>query len=585
MALDSFQNKSKGETEKSNVPPTAPDRKTAAEKPTVPFFTEEEIHRQENLEQEHILLLAQQINGREPCREAQQNLPAIRLPGVPGEKSDGPITERVLEAKNFRQKIETMLQQNFPSAVSLLADSCGHANTSIALFSKNALKSIMEARGKDNIYPVLKQKMQNASAPVGIGVAICEFDPSDVIAREFLFEKLRIEGEEGQDAAITLADIGDSVTPRLLQALNDPSVTVRKSAVLVIFHQENLSESVIPTLIKLVQDPDPSLRSLAVGTIVRILSRKGLTDAQVIPALRTALKDPIQDIRIQAAMILASKKEKDAFPVLKEHVFDASPAIPKVMVLAALMSADENQGISVLLQLLGNQILSSYAGKILLGLPSMHDDHIKECTKLLNAGDEHIRWWAARIIAHHSTPNEQAIRCLIESLADTDHFDLPLEQIPCFSESANGLERHAAISLPHILQALHDENQPEILRGRIANVLPLNANTEKVLTELHASLNDKSLHIRVGAAANLASAGNDLERVIPILLDGLKSDDIYLRSVAVVTLHVLPHVPPEALPAVQSFLVSKDKDPTFGPLARMAADNLVSRLSDTKEKQ
>lgn len=131
--------------------------------------------------------------------------------------------------------------------------------------------------------------------------------------------------EVRQSAAINLAQFGDpSVTPALLQALNDPFDGVRLAAAQTLGRMK--IQSAVTPLTEKMKDPDPRMRR----TVVYAL--KNIKDGASGP-VRAALKDSDAGVRQQAALALGEWGDKDASSSLKEALNDKDA---KVKVSAAL---------------------------------------------------------------------------------------------------------------------------------------------------------------------------------------------------------------------------------------------------------
>ena len=94
----------------------------------------------------------------------------------------------------------------------------------------------------------------------------------------------------------------------LKQALKDPDPRVRRQAALMLFHADPSISEAVPQLIEALSAASPLLRSDAVLALGRVGRR---SDTRVMAAIETAMHDPSEYVRAEAAEALARLRPRE----------------------------------------------------------------------------------------------------------------------------------------------------------------------------------------------------------------------------------------------------------------------------------
>lgn len=123
-------------------------------------------------------------------------------------------------------------------------------------------------------------------------------------------------------AAEALGLIRDSRSvPRLIRALKDPAMVVRRFSMVALLRLEAMDA--IPHVVRLLEDESGGVRVLA----AHVLGRFG--DPRAVPALIRALRDPRWYVRQAAAAALGGIGDMRAVPALEAAARDPRKAVAK----------------------------------------------------------------------------------------------------------------------------------------------------------------------------------------------------------------------------------------------------------------
>jgi HEAT repeat protein len=123
----------------------------------------------------------------------------------------------------------------------------------------------------------------------------------------------------------------DTAVAELIEALDDPSFRVRETTVSALGHYGSKAKVVVPALIRRVETDELSIvRVRAVQSLGEILSAGGGEKRVIVNALIRALENRSRDVRIDAAVVLASHGGEMAMPasieLLKSDRLDVQQA-------------------------------------------------------------------------------------------------------------------------------------------------------------------------------------------------------------------------------------------------------------------
>ena len=145
-----------------------------------------------------------------------------------------------------------------------------------------------------------------------------------------LFESLETASRavERRAAADALGLIGDSrAVSRLLRRLDDPAMSVRRSAMVALLRLEAVPA--VPRIVRLLEDESGGVRVLA----ATVLGRFG--DPRAVSGLVRALRDPQWYVRQASATALGAIGDRRSLPALEAAAKDPRKAVARAA-LAAL---------------------------------------------------------------------------------------------------------------------------------------------------------------------------------------------------------------------------------------------------------
>jgi HEAT repeat protein len=148
---------------------------------------------------------------------------------------------------------------------------------------------------------------------------------------------------------LVVAGCGRDHTSELISQLNDPQVPVRRSAVRALYGQSNVDERVIAALVKSANDSDSEVRALSIGALVKLNS----DSRSNMPLLKSALADPEQRVRVEAAQALLRIDPQDN---ASRSVFIAAmrAADGRTLLAVGAMGAEASWAVPTLMGLLSH---------------------------------------------------------------------------------------------------------------------------------------------------------------------------------------------------------------------------------------
>ena len=182
-----------------------------------------------------------------------------------------------------------------------------------------ALVRRRDVRALDLLIPALRWRDQTAR---GKAVALLARLGPRVVPR--LLETLERAETATQrwGAAEALGRIGDSrAVPRLIRALGDPAMTVRRSAMIALLRLEAMDA--VPHVVRRLQDESGGVRVLAANVLGRF------ADPRAVPALVQALGDSQWYVRQAAATALGEIGDLRAVGALEKATHDPRKAVSR----------------------------------------------------------------------------------------------------------------------------------------------------------------------------------------------------------------------------------------------------------------
>lgn len=287
-------------------------------------------------------------------------------------------------------------------------------------------------------------------------------------------------------AIAALGKIGDqSAQPELIQALDDSDNHLRASAAIAL--GQIGSKVSIPKLLQLLLDKEHTVLYAASDALTKI------GDDEVIAGLLKHLKHPSLHTRRIAAKTLGLIGNRSIIPELAQALKD-SEEIVVVDVAVALVHLNCCLGILVLTQ------------------------------KLENLTPYEDLWGYFSFDMFRDLEIEAAIPVLLKAL-ESESEEICGAAASALARLLHKTEQLSTLLLPSIYKALKTQDQ-FVLINAISILRKIHA--EEVVTELLSILCYPLSSIRVKAASALAELGD--RSGIPILLQALEGEDVFLRS-------------------------------------------------------
>jgi len=307
--------------------------------------------------------------------------------------------------------------------------------------------------------------------------------------------------EVGNEAAITLVDMGSEIVPEVAVALTSTIPHVRMKACEIMEAIGPAAESAVPDLLERLRDD----QELVVRAATRALGRTRAQPESVVPALQMLLQHPSLAIRITAVRAIG------------EFGPDAVAVVPSLLNLLAEESP----------------VLRASAADALGQIGDTRDEVINALMNSLADMSAVVTINAANGLSQMGAP---AVPSLLPLLQDPDYRQLAVE---VFGDMGVGAEA-AVPALVDLLGQLED--QDEALRREIfitlASIGPRAAAATPAMMSILS--NPKAGNTRAGAAYVLARIGEP--RALPILkaILGDSENEQLLRSAAWATVALEP---------------------------------------------
>ena len=342
------------------------------------------------------------------------------------------------------------------------------------------------------------------------------------------------------DATVTF---GRSALGPLEEALDDPVPVVRAMAARAI-GLIGVSESV-PVLIEHLGDAAPEVRwgvaralggfgSLVVDPLFLVLRRGGkemrlaaidalweIPDRSAGDALRYALEDEDEDVRVKAATALRKRQVIDVWrKALGSQVLEEGRTPKKRVTLREDKKVFEQSGqqeidtlIVALKEKTWNTQLGAATRLIMMGRPAADG-----LIRALKDEDPDIQAAAASILGEMRTT---AVAPLMDALNDADRF---VRLVAARNLGKIGNER----AIEALIESLHREPDSEV-RATVAEALGY-MGSKQVIEPLILAMQDRDEEVRIAAARSLGYIGD--KRAIEPLIRGLSDIDDRVRRVA-----------------------------------------------------
>lgn len=169
---------------------------------------------------------------------------------------------------------------------------------------------------------------------------------------------------------------------------------------------------------------------------------------------------------------------------------------------------------------------------------------------------------------------------LVKALADDEQRWTVQEQLEMMGRQA----------VPELTKAALDENNSVELRVRALDVLQSEQNNALLaVDDLQAGLKSPEPQVRCKVAATLAYIAPDQETQLPVLLEGLKSDDVEVQQTCMNVLGRFEDLPPEAVDTLIKAGQSEDEEVRYSAANSLQSmklsEEVIRRLAElTKEE-
>lgn len=181
-----------------------------------------------------------------------------------------------------------------------------------------------DRRALDLLMPALRWRDDTARGKAV--TLLARFGP-EAVPRLFAMLQGAKTAVERRGAADALGLILDSrAVPRLIRALEDPAVTVRRAAILALLRLEAMDA--VPHVIRRLRDASGGVRVLAAGALGRF------GDSRAVPTLVDALRDPRWDVRVATATALGEIGDLRAADALERATSDPHKAVARAAAAA-----------------------------------------------------------------------------------------------------------------------------------------------------------------------------------------------------------------------------------------------------------
>jgi HEAT repeat protein len=401
------------------------------------------------------------------------------------------------------------------------------------------------------------------------------------VSLPFLIKAL--EKEEGRRAVIeTLGRFGPrgkAAIPALVKLLQDPDPGVRALAALSLrpIRMDFTSPDLTPALLAGLKDPDPELRR----RVVLVFSGNTPKSPEVINALRQAVKDTDDQVRIGAAGILCTVpgEAKTLVPVLREALSDIRY---RKSALAGLTQAGPaaKEAMPALIAALKNPSDVQFAAQAAMTLSFVGgNDAVAPLLQALPTAHPQLR---PKLVHAMDLSGTVQVSPFLEL---TKHGDAEVRMA-----SIQALGRRAGLAsevVPALTVALNDLD-PRVRAMAVQAIDKQGPAAKAAEQPLVALLKDPVAYVRTDAALALISIGKSPADVMPALLPVLQTPNHAARGRVLANLGNLGPEAAAAVPGLMQMLAepgyarwkASEVLGRIGKPAKAAVPNLAGLLSE-----
>jgi HEAT repeat protein len=223
------------------------------------------------------------------------------------------------------------------------------------------------------------------------------------------------------DAELSLAHVGPSAIPPLVDLLADPSPEARRQAVRAIGEMDPKQRWAIPRFHWLARDPDPKVREAALG-YMRVIDPD---DPCVFAALVAGLGDPVPAVRQGCAYELGriGPGAAPATDALFALLSDGDPGVRR----ETLNAFDEIRSLTAahvpsLTVALGDESweVRATAAELLSKIGPAARPAVSALCRGLSDRQGNVRWWSAEALGAIGPEAKPAVPLLVKALADPE---------------------------------------------------------------------------------------------------------------------------------------------------------------------
>ncbi len=399
-----------------------------------------------------------------------------------------------------------------------------------------------DARFRTEVAGVLGQMGQGAMAAAPTLIRALN-DPEDGIRRAagsalrrigpdlstlvpVLLKRLQSTNPETRLRGITaIQSIGPSVArgmlPEIIEALEDPDVRVRRTAVWSATEMVRDTKELVPALVRRLKDEEVTVRISSASA----LAGGCRSSAVAVPALIEAMKDPDPQVR------------RAAIGAMQDCGATAAPAVPALV--GALQDSDKALRQTVL------RVLARIGPEARLATRPLID--------LLVNIDEELRFGAEQTLAVMGPDPELAVPAYSEWLENRSRSK---RWIPaCALGKFDSMSEDISVTLAF---ALHDSD-PRVRTAAVGSLSRLSAKSADAFDVLAGALEDPDPALREESVESFMEMGPRASGAIPDLLRVLANPKASIRRQAATALGNIGSEASAAIPALRK--AAQDSDP------------------------
>lgn len=359
----------------------------------------------------------------------------------------------------------------------------------------------------------------------------------------------------------TLASIGSSAVPDLIELLKDEDEENRSLAAITLAKIGYEAHSAITALITALQDNDEYVRRFAAAALGKI-------GVEAFPALFEALQSENATTRELATTALGDVGVQ-AVPTLIEILKEGKVEVCRIAMSAlAQIGADAESALPEIIDALGDEELAIRNGAaVALGrIGSDAQNAVSALIEALKDSEPTVRSTTAAALRQIGSNTQTAVPALIEALKDSEPI-VRSHAVAAIGTINPGIEVN-----PTLIAALGDHN-PEVRRNAAIALGEINSEIKVEPSILIAAFGDTNWEVWRNATKQLVRIGS---KTFPALREALRNNNPLIRRSAAYTLLRLTPESEVVLPELLRAL--GDEDIGVLAFALFAIDNIFSEI-------